>query len=95
MSNSYTVRLTPSLPVTPASKYDLLLAKRDALVQALADLDAQIGGLDNTPADLRCHGCGEHLATEGEFARHFVVRPFDVANDHLNLGWCPVADRTR
>ena len=35
-----------------------------------------------------CSGCGESLATEGDFARHFVLDD----TRYLNLGNCPVKD---
>lgn len=40
--------------------------------------------LDNTPCELNCSGCDEYLATEGDFARHFIIR--DAR--YLNLGEC-------
>lgn len=42
--------------------------------------------LDATPLDVNCSGCGEHLASEGAFARHFVL----YTAEYKNLGYCPV-----
>lgn len=44
----------------------------------LADLDTQ-------RFDRPCAGCGEHLGTEGDFARHFKVPD----ERYKNLGYCP------
>ncbi len=42
--------------------------------------------LDATPLNIRCSGCGTNLATEGDFARHFVLLH---GRQYLNLGRCP------
>ena len=41
--------------------------------------------LDATPFGGSCSGCGEHLATEGAFARHFTIGD----RRYPNLGNCP------
>lgn len=46
--------------------------------------------LDATRFGAPCSGCGLGLATEGDFARHFVLG--DVR--FLNLGWCPVKEES-
>jgi hypothetical protein len=43
--------------------------------------------LDAIPLNIPCSGCGENLATEGEFARHFTLL---YGPQYLNLGRCPV-----
>jgi hypothetical protein len=47
---------------------------------------AERTALDATPLNLPCSGCGENLATEGDFARHFVLL---YGRQYLNLGYCP------
>ena len=42
--------------------------------------------LDATPVNIPCSGCGHNLATEGEFARHFILL---YGPQYLNLGRCP------
>jgi hypothetical protein len=42
--------------------------------------------LDSTPLNIPCSGCGRNLATEGAFARHFVLL---YGQQYLNLGRCP------
>ena len=92
--NVSTYRVNLSLDTFhPSSKLDLLKAKRDALAAALADVERTLDGLANTTCGLDCGGCGHHLATEADFAGHFLVRQSDQINDLLNLGWCPHADR--
>lgn len=41
--------------------------------------------LDATPLGVGCSNCYEWLATEGVFARHFIVRD----TRYLNIGYCP------
>lgn len=47
--------------------------------------------LDQTPCELPCTACGEMLESEGDFARHFVIRE----TLYLNLGECPETDKGR
>ena len=77
----------------PTTKLDALAAKRDALEAALEAVNAQLEGLDQTECGLTCSGCGEVLATEYNFAAHFIVARADLIADRLNLGSCPVTDR--
>lgn len=58
-----------------ATKWDLI----DELERA---------SLEKTPFGHPCTGCGEVLATEGDFARHFFVPD----PRYKNLGWCPVKE---
>lgn len=52
-----------------------------------ADLISQdrLDGLDKQAFGGTCSGCGTRLETEGDFARHFLIR--DAT--YLNLGECP------
>ena len=68
-----------------ATKWDVLTARLAEAEAKASQLRRELAGLDATDCGLRCSGCGEVLATEGDFARHFVVA--DVR--FLNLGECP------
>lgn len=46
----------------------------------------ELAALDRTPFGGACSGCRMVLATEGDFARHFVL--IDPKR-WRNLGWCP------
>jgi hypothetical protein len=50
---------------------------------------AERTALDATPLNIPCSGCGENLATEGAFARHFVLL---YGHQYLNLGYCPTKE---
>jgi hypothetical protein len=47
--------------------------------------------LDRQECNLPCSGCGAQLTTEGDFARHFVIRE----TAFLNLGECPKTPKGR
>lgn len=51
-------------------------------------MDEQIA-LELTDCGLNCAGCDEFLATEGDFARHFIIPD----HRYKNLGNCPNRDR--
>jgi hypothetical protein len=42
--------------------------------------------MERTPLKVPCSGCGLLLATEADFARHFIL--YD--RTYRNLGYCPV-----
>jgi hypothetical protein len=71
------------------SKWDVLLERRDAAVAALVKAQCELDGLTATRCDLRCAGCDELLETEADFAKHFVLKNFDIQLGLLNLGVCP------
>lgn len=75
----------------PTTKWSVLEARRDRLAKELAEAEHHLEGLQNTSCNLTCAGCGTHLATEADFAKHFVI----TDTRFLNLGWCPVADRNK
>lgn len=72
------------------TKWDVLTERRQEAFKKFQELDNQINGLEATPCGLRCSGCNTLLETEADFAQHFIVAPFDIANNNLNLGNCPV-----
>lgn len=55
----------------PVTKWDLIT-------------DRERDSLDRTPFNGNCGSCGEHLLTEGQFARHYVVPDLQ----YPNLGTC-------
>lgn len=86
----YETRLIPVQTLgEKVTKLDALIAKRDALRTALKDSESRLDGLDLTPCGLTCGSCGKFLITEEDLARHYVIDPSDIFNDHLNLGNCP------
>ena len=70
---------------TMTSKW-FILTTRQAQLQKEADaLDRDLRGMEHTPCGIPCVECGEILATEADFAKHFEVQD----TRYLNLGWCP------
>lgn len=67
------------------TKWDVLTARLAEAEAEASRLRVELAGLDATECGLSCDGCGEVLATEGDFARHFVVSD----TRYLNLGECP------
>jgi hypothetical protein len=65
-----------------------LEAKRAFLAGELEKLTREIDGLKHTDCNLVCSGCGTTLATEWDFASHFVIPD----EQFLNLGGCPTRD---
>lgn len=47
--------------------------------------DSYRESLKNTPFGQPCTGCGTPLATEADFAKHFVL----YNRSYRNLGYCP------
>src|SRR4051794_31242759 len=67
------------------TKWDILVARRDAIQADLQKVEQELRWLENTSLGTSCAGCGEVLKTEADFAKHFLV-----ADEHfLNLGECP------
>jgi hypothetical protein len=61
----------------------------ESLTKADLISDTELAALDRTPFGGACSYCHEILATEGDFARHFVVPD----RQRPNLGWCPTNRR--
>lgn len=72
------------------TKYTILRERLETLEAEAAKARRYLEGLEMTNCNLTCHGCGELLKTEGEFARHFYVKQIDEINNLLNLGSCPI-----
>lgn len=92
----YNVNLVPNLSTNlkGITKLDALNAKRDALMKALFEVHRTIEGLEKTECGITCEGCGSVLATERDFAAHFVVPQQNLVNDFLNLANCPKSSRS-
>lgn len=67
------------------TKAEILQARADELRAMVEAADRYLEGLKNTPFGYQCSGCDTTLATEYDFAAHFIV----TDERHLNLGSCP------
>jgi hypothetical protein len=68
---------------------EILKAQLEEARATVAELETQIIGLGFTPFGHRCGGCDEWLATEADFASHFVI----PNERYLNWGNCPKSSR--
>lgn len=67
------------------TKWDILTERAASLRAQAQAIEDELAGMDRTTlSDCSC-ACGVILATEGEFARHFIV----PNRAYLNLGDCP------
>jgi hypothetical protein len=73
-----------------ADRHNQLLAEFDDIQRKLDESGDYIAGLSKTKCGLTCSGCGTVLDTEEDFAKHFTIPD----RRYLNLGECPVRDRT-
>ncbi|MFI0553451.1 hypothetical protein [Streptomyces scabiei] len=66
----------------------MITTKWGSTLQTKWDLinDAERASLEKIPFGHPCTGCGEMLATEADFAKHFYV-PDPI---YKNLGECPI-----
>ena len=71
------------------TKWEILNARAVELRAALADVEQEMRGLENTRCGLSCSGCGMVLETEKDFAEHFTIPD----ERYLNLGNCPTTPR--
>jgi len=67
------------------TKAEILQARRDYLSAELEKANREILGLQGTPCGLTCDSCGTVLASEWDFASHFLIPD----EQYLNLGGCP------
>lgn len=74
------------------SKWDVLEERRLEALKEYRKLCDELWGLTQTKFTAngtgRCSACGEVLATEADFAKHFLVPD----EQYLNLGYCPKKD---
>lgn len=73
----------------PATKLDVMRARRDALRKASDAIVREMQGMAVTEFSGNCSKCGEPLLSEYGFARHFVISANDLRWGYLNLGECP------
>lgn len=66
------------------TKWTILNSRLEYLLEQAAKLQRELFAMERTPFGQPC-ACGQMLATEGDFARHFTVP--NAA--YLNLGDCP------
>jgi len=67
------------------TKWSLLQRQLANLNADAAKLAAELEWMKRTPFGQPCSGCGAALATEADFAKHFVVTDLRL----LNIGHCP------
>ena len=67
------------------TKWDVLWERRIMLHCELKRLADEMDAMERKAFGKPCSGCGELLATEADFAQHFLV-PNET---YLNLGECP------
>ena len=71
------------------TKWEILNARAEKMRKELTELESYMRGMENTPDNARCTGCGEQFTTNADFARHFKI-PNEV---YLNTGYCPINPR--
>ncbi|QOI67635.1 hypothetical protein SEA_BEUFFERT_268 [Streptomyces phage Beuffert] len=71
------------------TKWEILEARAEKLRKELSELESYMRGMENTPDNAKCTGCGEQFVTNADFARHFKI-PNET---YLNTGYCPVNPR--
>lgn len=74
------------------TKWSYMVKRHEDLEMQIHDLQVKLEAsarnmayLNKTALNVPCSYCGTILATEGDFARHFVIRD----TQYLNLGHCP------
>lgn len=70
------------------SKWNILEERLTIKIAEVEYQKRELQHLERTRCDLTCSGCGAHLATEADFAKHYVIPD----PRYLGLGSCPVAD---
>lgn len=75
--------------MTHRTKWDIIQAELQLAKEAVAKIERNIKWMEETPFTAndtgQCSGCGEVLATEADFAKHFPVPD----ERYRNLGYCP------
>ena len=70
------------------TKWEILTERVEGLEERLALEKHRLEALENTPCNITC-ACGHFMATEADFAKHFVIPD----QRYLNLGNCPILDK--
>lgn len=67
------------------TKWEILNARAEKMRKELTELENYIQGMENTPDNVKCSGCGEQFRVNADFARHFKI----PNEQYLNTGYCP------
>jgi hypothetical protein len=67
------------------TKWEILSARAEKMRKELEDLESYMRGMENTPDNVKCSGCGEQFRVNADFARHFKIPNEQL----LNTGYCP------
>jgi hypothetical protein len=67
------------------TKWEILEARAEKMREELAELESYMRGMENTPDNAKCTGCGEQFRVNADFARHFKIPNEQL----LNTGYCP------
>ncbi|AXH49376.1 hypothetical protein HWB76_gp024 [Streptomyces phage Blueeyedbeauty] len=67
------------------TKWEILEARAEKLRKELTELEDYMRGMENTPDNVKCSGCGEQFRVNADFARHFKIPNEQL----LNTGYCP------
>jgi len=67
------------------TKWEILTARLEKARQEVAELESIMRGMENTPDNVACSGCGEQFRVNADFARHFKIPNEQL----LNTGYCP------
>jgi hypothetical protein len=67
------------------TKWEIPNARAAEMREKLERLESEIRGMENTPDNVKCSGCGEQFRVNADFARHFKIPNEQL----LNTGYCP------
>lgn len=67
------------------TKWEILSAQLETARKEVERLESYLRGMENTPDNAKCSGCGEQFVTNADFARHFKIPNEQL----LNTGYCP------
>ena len=67
------------------TKWEILSAQLETARAEVERLESYMRGMENTPDNVKCSGCGEQFRVNADFARHFKIPNEQL----LNMGYCP------
>lgn len=73
------------LAPTPPTKWSVLQSRLAKAREDALRIERDLAWMERTPLNVPCAGCAVNLATEADFAKHFVLSD----TRYLNLGECP------
>jgi hypothetical protein len=82
MTNKWPLVVIEEVPFT---KWTVLESRVEEAYRNYLKAQQVLDNLTKTRFNGHCTGCGTYLATEADFAKHFVI-PDEY---HLNIGECP------